>query len=45
MGQIMEQEDGLIEGRGCEDKYLVKMVTEKYLAWGKKLFSAIMDLK
>ena len=43
---IWEEQCGLRQGRGCMDQvFAVRQVCEKYLANGKDLFCAFMDLE
>ena len=45
-GRISEEQGGFRKGRGCVDQiFTVKMLTEKYLMKGKKLYAAFMDLE
>ena len=42
----MEEQCGFRQGRGCVEQVLVvRQVCEKYLANGKKVFWALMDLE
>ncbi len=45
-GKISEEQGGLRKGRGCVDQiFCFRMVVEKILAKGKKLYAAFMDLE
>ena len=45
-GRISEEQGGFRRGRGCVDQiFTVKMLSEKYLVKGRKLYAAFMDLE
>ena len=45
-GRISLEQGGFRKGKGCIDQiFSVKMLAEKYLAKGKKLYAAFMDLE
>ena len=45
-GRISEEQGGFRSGRGCVDQiFTVKMLAEKYLVKGRKLYAAFMDLE
>ena len=45
-GRISEEQGGFRRGRGCVDQiFTVKMLAEKYLVKGRKLYAAFMDLE
>ena len=45
-GAIGEEQSGVMQGRGCMDQvFAVRQVCEKYLANGKVVFWAFMDLE
>ena len=45
-GRISEEQGGFRRGRGCVDQiFTVKMLVEKYLVKGRKLYAAFMDLE
>ncbi len=45
-GKISEEQEGFRKGRGCVDQiFSFRMVVEKILAKGKKLYAAFMDLE
>ena len=45
-GEIREEQGGFLSGRGCVDQiFAVRQICEKYMAKGKEVFWAFMDLE
>ena len=45
-GKVSEEQGGFRKGKGCVDQiFAIRMIVEEYLAKGRKLYAAFMDLE